>query len=232
MNLESAGPPTVLRTGPPATGDRRLSGRRATGAVSLPGARPPSVNRVCRSVLLGLAALCLAITPALAQAAGRPQRQALSLILLPAALLGWGALQAVVAILFPRWTGLTRESLETRRGWCLGWGAAIAVLALLVLVAGAAAKGPLGALAAIIALVVTLAGAFGFAGAAEAVGARLLPAAGPLEDRTALQALVGGGVLSFAFLAPILGQLLGLLVFLAALGAAARALAGGLRAES
>lgn len=181
--------------------------------------------------MLGLVALGPAITPALAQVAARPQRQAGSLILFVAALLGWGALQGVVAIIFPRWTAATREAVEMRRGWCLGWGAAIAVLAFLVLLGGTAAQGPLGVLAAIIALVVMLAGGFGFAGAAAAVGARLLPSGSPVEDRTPLQALVGGGVLSFSFLAPILGQLLGLLVFLAALGAAARALVRGPRTE-
>jgi len=188
--------------------------------------------RMCGwSTVLALAAVALAVTPALAQAAARPQRQAWSVVLLPVALLGWGALQGVVAIIFPRWTAATRESLETRRGWCLGWGAAIAVLAFLILLGGAAVQGPLGALAAVIGLVVMLAGAFGFAGAAVAVGARLLPTGSPVEDRGPLQALVGGGVLSFSFLAPVLGQLLGLVVLLAALGAAARALVRGLRTE-
>ncbi len=183
----------------------------------------------CQTTLFGLAALSLAISPALAQAARRPQRQAALLIWLPVALLGWSALQAMVAMLFPRWTAATRESLEMRRGWCLGWGAAIAVLALLILLAGGALKGPLAALAVIINLAVALTAGFGFVGAAATVGARLLPSAPPVEDRTPLQALVGGGVLAFSFLAPILGQLLGLLVFLAGLGAAARALVRGVK---
>jgi MFS family permease len=179
------------------------------------------------------AALCLSLalfaSCALAQMPPGPKpREAVSLILAPVLLAAYGALQGLIAMLFPRWTRITRESIEQRRWLCVGWGAAIAVLAMLVLLAGGAAKGALAAVAAVIVLLVALVGACGFAGVAAAAGARLLPDSLPTEDRTPLQSLVGGLVVAFSCLTPVLGQLLGLLVCLAALGAAARALVTGL----
>ena len=186
-------------------------------------------NRIRRSAMALGAGLAVALTAStvVAQEAGKGPRQAMSLLLLPAVLLAIGPLQAILAMLFPRWTAAMREAVETRRGLCLGWGLAIAVLAFLILWVGAAAEGPIAVLAGVIDLFVILVGAFGFVGVATAAGARLLPSGSSAEDRAPLQALIGGSLLSFAMLAPLLGQLLALLALLAALGAAARALVTG-----
>jgi hypothetical protein len=186
----------------------------------------------CSGVLRRLAPLAclaaaLAASPALA--ADRPAQQLGSLLLLPVALVAWGAFQAAIALLFPRWTVTVCEAVETRRGACLGWGAALTALLLLISVGGAAVKGPLTLVAAIIDVVVLLAAAFGWVGAAAAAGAMLLPSDAPGEDRTPLRALIGGLTLTFASAVPVLGWLLGLLVFMTGLGAAAYALLAGPR---
>ncbi len=172
-------------------------------------------------------AAAFAASPALA--ADRPAQRLGSLLLLPVALVGWGAFQAAVSLLFPRWTATVCEAVETRRGACLGWGAALTVLSLLVLLGGSAIKGLLGLLAVIIVVVVLLAAALGWVGTAAAAGAMLLPSDAHGEDRTPLQALLGGLTLTFASAVPVLGWLLGLLVFMTGLGAAAYALLAGPR---
>ena len=177
---------------------------------------------------LGSAGLVLLAAHAEAQANGAPAQAIwlLGCLLVP---LAWGAFQALVVILFPRWTAAAREAVEERRWACIGWGAAIALLTLLVVLAGTAAKGPLAGLAGFVLMLVALAGVLGFVGVAAAVGARLVPSGSPVEERTPWQALVGGLTLGFACLTPILGQVLALAVSLAGLGAAARTLVTGLR---
>jgi hypothetical protein len=152
------------------------------------------------------------------------EQKAVWLIVLPVLLLAGGAFQAVVAVLFPRWTEATRAAVSTRRGLCLGWGAAIAVLASIVLVAGSAVQGVVAFLAGVIALLVLLLSVAGYVGLAAAMGECVLPDSGPAGDRTPLQTLVGGVVLCFACLTPILGQILWLLLLPASLGAAVVAL--------
>jgi hypothetical protein len=189
------------------------------------------------ALVIGL--LAAAASAAVAQGAKSSTQQAVSYLLLPAMLVGWGAFQAVVAMLLPRWTAATRDAVETRRGWCLGWGAAMGLLALVAALIGGALRrteggaleGVAAGLAAVILLLVVLASALGFAGVAAAAGRRLVPIAATDDERAPSQAFAGGLTVSLACLVPVLGQILGLLVFLASLGAAARALATGLRTE-
>lgn len=180
------------------------------------GARPAA--SLCR--VLTLAAL--ACGPALAQDAqqGGEAERLVWLLLLPATLVSGGLLQAVVSVLFPRWTEATRTAISTRRGLCLGWGAAIAALAFLILVIGSAVPGVVTFIAGVLVLLALLLSIAGYVGVAAAMGECLLGGTGAASDRTPLQTLAGGLTLCFACLTPVLGQILALLLLPASLGAA------------
>ncbi len=173
---------------------------------------------LCGSVVLG----ALACGSALAQGT-QPGGEAQSLVwllLLPAVVVSGGLLQAVVSVLFPRWTEATRTAVSTRRGLCLGWGAAIAALAFIILVIGSAVPGVVAFIAGVLVLLALLLSVAGYVGIAAAMGECLLGSTGATNDRTPLQTLVGGLTLCFACLTPVLGQILALLLLLASLGAA------------
>jgi hypothetical protein len=151
-------------------------------------------------------------------------RQALGLLMLLPLVLASGALQAVIAVLFPRWAAATRAAIEERRGVCLLWGFLIllfVVLVTLLLSAIAEALGGLGAVLLFLALLLSLAG---YVGPAAALGGRLVRSDLGDDDRTPLQALVGGLTLCSASLVPIVGQALGLALLFASIGAAAVAI--------
>jgi hypothetical protein len=142
------------------------------------------------------------------------------LLVMPAIVIAGGALQGVLAVLFPRWTTATRLAISTRRGLCIGWGAAIGVFALIVLVIGSALQGVVAFLAGVVVLLALLLSVAGYVGVAAAMGEQLMEAGGYLADRTPLQTLVGGVTLCLACLTPVLGQILFLLLLLASAGAA------------
>lgn len=169
-----------------------------------------------------IALTSLACSAAIAQEgdAGAEARNVVWLLVLPAILLAGGALQAVVAVLFPRWTRAARLAVSTRRGLCLGWGAAIAVFAFVVLLIGSALQGVAAFLAVVIVLLALLLSVAGYVGIAAAMGEHLAEGTSYVGDRTPLQALAGGVTLCFACLTPILGQILFLLLLMASVGAA------------
>jgi MFS family permease len=169
------------------------------------------------AALLGLA---LWAVPVLAQDPQGP-RQLASLLLLPVSVLALGALQAVLAALFPRWTAATVLAVQQRRGVCVLWGLLLFLFTAIVTVLLAAMSQTLGALGVLFLLVLLLMALAGSPGIAVAFGARLLPTEAAPEDRTTLQGLVGGLTLSFAAMAPVVGQLLALLLLLASSGATA-----------
>jgi hypothetical protein len=183
----------------------------------------PYVSARRRAVAWGSVALtALVCSAAIAQEdnAGADARNVVWLLVLPAILLAGGALQAVVAVLFPRWTRAARLAISTRRGLCLGWGAAIAVFAFVVLLIGSALQGVVAFLAAVIVLLTLLLCVAGYVGIAAAMGEHLAEGSSYAGDRTPLQALAGGVTLCFACLTPILGQILFLLLLMASVGAA------------
>jgi hypothetical protein len=159
-------------------------------------------------------------SPLLAQGDWGP-RQIATVLLIPAWVLAAGALQAVLAMLFPRWTAATCAAVEERRGLCLLWGLLISLLVFAILAVSGAIGKWLGAVAAILLLTTGLMSVAGYVGVAAAFGARLLPSDPLRDDRTPLQALAGGLTLCLSCLVPILGQMLGLLLFIAGVGAAA-----------
>jgi len=146
------------------------------------------------------------------------------LLLLPVLALASGALQPVLVLLFPRWTAATRAAVEQRRGLCLLWGFLISLLVfILVALSGEVARW-LAGIAALLLLLVGLMSVAGYMGIAASFGACLVRPGLGKEDRTPLQALVGGLTLCFASLVPILGQMLGLALLFSSIGAAALAL--------
>lgn len=184
----------------------------------------PRLARTGRVATLcgGLAVTALVGCPALAQdaEAGGEAEKLAWVILLPAFLLAGAAFQGAVAVLFPRWTELTRSAISASRGICLGWGAAIAVLAMILLLIGSAVQGVVAFIAAVIVLLVLLLSLAGYVGIAAAMGERLLQSDMVTDHRTPLQAVVGGMTLCLACLTPIVGQVLALLLLFGSLGAA------------
>jgi hypothetical protein len=81
-------------------------------------------------------------------------------------------------------------------------------------------------LAFLLALVLIVIAVFGLAGAYKTLGARLAPG-----SPASLRLLYGGGVISVSFLAPIIGQILLVLVLLRGFGAAVLAMLGAGSAE-
>lgn len=182
----------------------------------------PAYDRRAAPLCGALTLAALACGPALAQdaqQAGEAQRL-VWLLLLPAIAVSGGLLQAVVSVLFPRWTEATRTAISTRRGLCLGWGAAIAALAFIILAIGSAVQGGAAFIAGVLVLLALLLSVAGYVGIAAAMGEALLGSTGANDDRTPLQTLVGGLTLCFACLTPVLGQILAFLLLLASLGAA------------
>jgi len=150
--------------------------------------------------------------------------QAVSMLALAALALAGGAFQPVLAVLFPRWTTATRAAVEQRRGLCLLWGFVILLwIFVLVVLTNVIAKW-LGAIALVFLLLAGLMSVAGYVGVAAAFGSCLIPADVTREDRTPLQALVGGLILCVSCLVPILGQVLALWLCLGSIGAAAVAL--------
>jgi hypothetical protein len=179
----------------------------------------------CRTgwVLASSASLALLSAPLFAQADGGA-RQIAGLLLFPALAIAGGALQPVLAVLFPRWTVSTRTAIEERRGLCLLWGFLISLFVFIVLALCSGRAAWLASIAALFLLVAGLMSAAGYVGVAAAFGSRLVRPDLAGEDRTPLQALAGGLVLCFACLVPILGQVLALALIFASTGAAAVAL--------
>ena len=188
------------------------------GAGGRHGWRPHTVGAVVLASGLGLVA-----APVWAQG-DDGVRQALGLLMLPALALASGALQAVLAVLFPRWTAATRAAVEERRGLCLLWGFLIALSALIVTLLLSAIAEPLGVLGLVLVLAALLMSLAGYVGLAAALGARLIRADLAGEDNGPLQALAGGLTLCSACLVPIIGQALALALLFASMGAAAVAL--------
>jgi len=173
-------------------------------------------------------ALALIAAPALAQG-GDGVRQAVGLLFLPALAIGSGALMAVLALLLPRWTEAARAAVEDRRGLCLLWGFLILLFVLIVTMVLSAVAQPLAGIGVLLLSVALLMSLAGYVGLAASVGAAVLSS--DLDDEGAgpRQALTGGLTLCFACLVPIVGQVLGLALLFASIGAAAVALFG--RAE-
>ncbi|MBM3476130.1 MAG: hypothetical protein FJX75_22905 [Armatimonadetes bacterium] len=170
------------------------------------------------------AALALMAAPVLAAPQSSPRQQVAGLLFVAVLALASGALQPVLVALFPRWTAATRTAVEQRRGLCLLWGFLISLLVFLLLVLSSAVAKWLGAIAALLLLFVGLMAVAGYVGIAASFGACLVRPGLGSEDRTPLQALAGGLTLCFASLVPILGQMLGLALLFASVGAAALAM--------
>jgi MFS family permease len=171
------------------------------------------------AVVLGLTA-----APALAAPQGGPRQQVAGLLFVALLALAGGALQPVLAVLFPRWTTATRSAAEGRRGLCLLWGFLISLFVFIVLALCSGRATWLAMIAALLLLFVDLMGVAGYVGIAASFGACLVRPGLGSEDRTPLQALAGGLTLCFASLVPILGQILGLALLFASVGAAALAM--------
>jgi len=182
----------------------------------------PVRHRPAAPLCGALTLAALACGPALAQDAqqGGEAERLVWLLLLPAIVVSGGLFQAVLSVLFPRWTAATRTAISTRRGLCLGWGAAIAALVFIILVIGSAVQGVAAFLSGVLVLLALLLSMAGYVGVAAAMGECLLGSTGATNDRTPLQTLVGGLTLCCACLTPVLGQILALLLLLASLGAA------------
>ena len=166
------------------------------------------------------AALALMAAPVLAAPQTSPGQVA-GLLLLPVLALAGGALQGVLAVLFPRWTKTTRAAVEQRRGLCLLWGFLISFFVFVLLVLSAAIAKWLGVTAALLLLFVGLMAVAGYVGVTASFGACLVRPGLGSDDRTPLQALAGGLTLCFSCLVPIIGQMLGLALLFASVGAAA-----------
>lgn len=175
-----------------------------------------STSRVIAACALG----GLLVPPVLAQE-GSDSRQVVGLILVPIVALGSAALQPVLAILLPGWTAVVRNAVEQRRGLCLLWGFLLALFVFIIMVLANIVGRWLGAVAALVLVAAGLLSVAGFVGVAASVGSRIVQGDPVADDYTPLQALVGGVILCFASLVPILGQLLGLALIFASLGAAA-----------
>jgi hypothetical protein len=173
--------------------------------------------------LVSSASLMLLSAALFAQDSGGA-RQVAGLLLLPALALAGGALQPVLAVLFPRWTASTRDAVEERRGLCLLWGFLIALVVFIVLVLCSGRATWLASIAALLLLVAGLTSLAGYVGVAAAFGSRLVRPDLTGEDRTPLQALAGGLVLCFSCLVPVVGQVLALALVFASIGAGAVAL--------
>ncbi|MBM3500218.1 MAG: hypothetical protein FJX74_16295 [Armatimonadetes bacterium] len=172
-----------------------------------------------------LATLGLMAAPAFAQGAGGT-RQLVGLLILPALAAASGALQGVLAVAFPRWTAATRRAVEERRGLCLLWGFLILLFVLIVTLILSAVAEPLAGVGALLLLLALLLSLAGYIGLAAAVGASLVPGSLDGADHTPRQALTGGLTLCFACLVPVIGQVLGLALLFASIGATAVALFG------
>ncbi|MGQ9730908.1 MAG: hypothetical protein ACUVX8_06480 [Candidatus Zipacnadales bacterium] len=179
-------------------------------------------RRRLRAVAAGVASTLVLVSPVFAER-NETVRQVGSLLFIPTLLLAAGMFQGVLAALLPRWTVATQTAVEERRGLCLLWGFSISLFVLLITLALSAVAQPLGAVGLFFALVVGLMSVAGYVGIAAALGTKLLSYSNGVE-RLPLQALVGGIVLCYSCLVPVIGQILAALVLCTAIGAAAVAL--------